>query len=464
MSYNERSERNTGQMRHQIRQGVLRWLVPGMHVKRWLAVLLAGITLLGLGGAYLLRDLYDIGPLPSFVYYLTLQFVPRWGRALLFGGIGAGLLVLGLVRLNRSLMAPYARPGQARLVDALYRHRQLQRGPRVVAIGGGHGLAVLLRGLKEYTDHITAIVTVADDGGSSGRLRKELGVLPPGDFRNCIAALSEAEGLTTRLFQYRFGEGLGLEGHSFGNLFIVAMAEVTGSFEQALVESSRVLAVRGRVLPSTLQNVTLCADLQEEQGGVGPGWRRVEGESSITEEPGAIERVFLQPEEVLAYPEALKAILEADIVIAGPGSLYTSVLPNLLVADVANAIRAGRALKVYVCNVATQAGETDGYSVADHYRAIEKHVGKGLFGTVLANDRFLGPVAAASGAEWVRLSEQQPADVQLVTADLVDEEFPWRHDSHKLARQVMNMYEAQAREPAQADSWPADRVAAGSAA
>jgi uncharacterized cofD-like protein len=388
--------------------------------------------------------------LPAVFYYLTLQFIPRWGRALLFGGVGSALIATAFVRLNQALLAPFVRPGQEKMVDALYRHRRLQRGPKVVAIGGGTGLSVLLRGLKEYTDHLTAIVTVADDGGSSGRLRQELGVLPPGDFRNCIAALSEAEGLTSRLFQYRFGEGVGLNGHSFGNLFIVAMAEVTGSFERALVESSRVLAVRGQVLPSTLQNVTLCADLLEEQPGAEAGWRRVEGESSITQQLGTIERVFLEPEEVLAYPEAVKAILEADLIIAGPGSLYTSVLPNLLVADVTRAIRASHAPKVYVCNVATQSGETDGYSVSDHMRAIQKHVGPGLIDTVLANDRFLGPVAAPSGAQWVRLTDQDEDErYHLITTDLVDEDFPWRHDPHKLAHHLMALYEGQVKGSAQ---------------
>ena len=431
-------------MRRRIRRGPLRWLLPGMQIKRWLLMLVVGITLFSLGCAYLLRVLYDVRPLPAAFYYLTLQFIPRWGRALLLGIAGGALVAVGLVRLNRALLAPFLRPGQEKVVDALYRHRQQQRGPKVVVIGGGTGLSVLLRGLKEYTDHLTAIVTVADDGGSSGRLRQELGVLPPGDFRNCIVALSESEGLTSRLFQYRFGEGVGLNGHSFGNLFIVAMAGVTGSFEQALVESSRVLAVRGRVLPSTLQNVTLCADLWEEREGVEAGWRRVEGESSITRHLGAIERVFLEPEGVSAYPEAVKAILEADLIVAGPGSLYTSVLPNLLVPDVTRAIRASRAMKVYVCNVATQPGETDGYSVGEHVLALQKHVGHDVFPSALANNRFLGPVAGPSwGLEWVRLPQKEEKGYRLMTADLVDEEFPWRHDSHKLARCLMELYEAQ---------------------
>jgi uncharacterized cofD-like protein len=426
--------------------GTLRWLVPGMRVKRWIAVLIAGITLIGLGGAYLLRDLYAVRSEIPWFYYVTLQFIPRWGRGLIFSVVGLAAVTLGLVRLYQALMAPFVRPGDARVVDALYRRRQRQRGPKVVAIGGGTGLSVLLRGLKEYTDHITAIVTVADDGGSSGRLRQELGVLPPGDFRNCIAALSDAEGLTSRLFQYRFGEGVGLEGHSFGNLFIVAMAEITGSFEKALVESSRVLAVRGRVLPSTLQNVTLCADLIEEQAGKDASWLRVEGESSITKHVGTIERVFLEPDDVLAYPEAVKAILEADIIVAGPGSLYTSVLPNLLVPDVRRAVQAAEGVKAYICNVATQAGETDGYDVADHVRAIRKHVGGDLFPTVMANNHYVGRSAGPSGAEWVRHEPGEVSSFDTLAVDLVDDEFPWRHDPHKLARALMEWYEAQSIE------------------
>src|SRR5512136_2935548 len=224
------------------------------------------------------------------------------------------------------------------------------RARKIVAIGGGTGLSTLLRGLKAYTPHITAIVTVADDGGSSGRLRRELGMLPPGDFRNCIAALADDESLITQLFQYRFGqkdEDLG--GHSFGNLFITAMAEVTGSFEKALIESAKVLAIRGKVIPSTLSNVTLVGELVDEAEQVS----RVEGESHITAAPGAIRRVYLEPDNVPAYPGAIRALLEADLIVLGPGSLYTSLMPNLLVSDLAQAIRASRAQKVYVCNTAT---------------------------------------------------------------------------------------------------------------
>lgn len=418
-----------------------KWLYPGMGVKRWLLLLTLGIACISLGFTYFLVNIYRQQPLPAIFYYLTLQFVPRLARAALFGGLGLVAVMIAVVQLSRSLLAPFLRPGQE-VAKEVYQHRQRSRGPKVVVIGGGMGLSTLLRGLKEYTTNITAIVTVADDGGSSGRLRRELGVLPPGDFRNCIAALADAESLTTQLFQYRFSEGHSLDGHSFGNVFIAAMAEVTGSFERAILESGRVLAVQGRILPSTLENVTLCADLRGEEEAAG-ALSRVEGESSITAAELSIERVFLVPDKVRAYPEALRAILEADIIVAGPGSLFTSVLPNLLVEDIARAIRASRALKVYVCNVATQRGETDGFSVGDHVEALQRHVGRDVFQHVLVNDNFNVKLDPYSATELVSLDYEADGGYQVVSADVVDPQKPWRHDPQKLARNLMNFYYSQ---------------------
>ncbi len=441
-----------------------KWLTPGIGVKRWLLLLACGIALLSLGFSTLLRQFY---PLPGVFYYVTLQFIPRGLRVGLFGLAGMSAVVIALVGLNRALLAPFVEADPEAVISAVYQHRQRGRGPKVVAIGGGHGLSVLLRGLKRYTSNITAIVTVADDGGSSGRLRRELGVLPPGDLRNCIAALADDEALMTQLFQYRFpstslragpsteftpseAEGLstspstslrtsssdsGLNGHSFGNLFITAMAEVTGSFERALLESGRVLAVQGRVLPSTLCDVTLMADLRTEPVGIS----RVAGQSSITEARGSIERVYLEPDNVPAYPDAVRALLEADLIVAGPGSLYTSVLPNLLVPDVARAVAASRALKVYVCNVATQRGETDGYSAGDHVAGLEAHVGEGLFPIVLVNDNLDVDFDAPPGVELAPVDFPPHAAYRVITADLVDRAHPWRHDSDKLARAVLRL-------------------------
>jgi len=418
------------ELRRHIRTG-LKWLKPGMGVKRWLLLLACGIALLSLGFSFLLRHLY---PLPDVFYYITFQFIPRGLRAGLFMLAGVAALVIALLGLNRALLAPFIEADPETVVNAVYRYRQRERGPKIVAIGGGHGLSVLLRGLKRYTSNVTAIVTVADDGGSSGRLRRELGVLPPGDIRNCIAALADDEALMTQLFQYRFGNGKGLDGHSFGNLFITAMAQVTGSFDQAIVESGRVLAVQGRVLPSTLCDVTLTADLRAEPVGVS----RVTGESSITEACGTIERVYLEPNDAPAYPGAVRALLEADLIVAGPGSLCTSVLPNLLVPDVARAVTASRALKVYVCNVATQRGETDGYNTGDHVTMLETHLGAGFFPVVLANDN-LDVDFSSPGVELVPVTFPPGAAYRVITRDLVDRARPWRHDSDKLARALLNL-------------------------
>jgi len=413
-------------------QSAIKWLTPGMGVKRWLLLLACGIALLSLSFSFLLRGFY---PLPSIFYYIAFQFIPRGLRAALFGAAGVITVIFALLGLNRALLAPFIEADPETVVNAVYQYRRRERGPKVVAIGGGHGLSVLLRGLKRHTANITAIVTVADDGGSSGRLRRELGVLPPGDFRNCIAALADDEALTTQLFQYRFGNGEGLNGHSFGNLFITAMAEVTGSFERAILESGRVLAIQGHVLPSTLCDVTLTADLRAEPVGVS----RVAGESSITEADGSIKRVYLEPDDAPAYPDAVRTLLEADLIVAGPGSLYTSVLPNLLVPDVARAVAASRALKVYVCNVATQRGETDGYSAGDHIAALESHVGAGLFPVVLANNNLDVPFDAPPGVELVAVDFPPDAGYRVITADLVDPARAWRHDSDKLARALLDL-------------------------
>ncbi len=316
--------------------------------------------------------------------------------------------------------------------------------PKVVAIGGGTGLSVLLRGLKSHTPHITAIVTVADDGGSSGRLRRELGVLPPGDFRNCIAALADDEALITQLFQYRFGQGNGLNGHSFGNLFITALAAVTGSFERAILEAGRVLAVGGRILPSTLEDVTLVADLWQAAGpdAEPSGLTRVQGESAIPRAGQPIERVFLRPDRVRAYPETVRAILDADLIIAGPGSLYTSILPNLLVQEIRRAVGASPALKIYVCNVATQPGETDGFDVGQHVSALQRHVGRGLFPYVLANTNL---ISSSEQPHLRAVALHYPPDdgYHVIEADVVAPAAPWRHDPTKLAEQILRFYHHQ---------------------
>jgi len=415
---------------HRLRRySLTTWLIPGLHIKRWLIVLIVGITLISLGLAYLLRSVYTTGAFPAFFYWITLQFLPRWLRALLFGAVGLGVTIWGFYELNRSLLAPFVSPDDD-MADRVYRHRRRRSGPKIVCIGGGTGMPAVLRALKAYTDNITAIVTVADDGGSSGRLRSEMGMLPPGDFRNNIAALSEAERTTTRLFQYRFSSGTGLEGHAFGNLYLAAMTGVTGSFEQGLLASSRVLAVRGRVLPSTLELVQLVADVQDGDGRL----ERIRGESLIPELSAGrdIHHVYLEPDNPRAYPEAVRAILAADMIVAGPGSLYTSVMPNLLVPEITQAVQASRGIKVYICNIATQPGETTGYDVGDHVRAIEKHTSQGMFQYVVANDVFDVNPPPGGASAWVRLADEALNGYDLITSDLRDPDHPWRHDPERI--------------------------------
>jgi uncharacterized cofD-like protein len=332
-------------------------------------------------------------------------------------------------------MAPFI-PKDRPVVEELARFRQLERGPRLVALGGGTGQATLLRGLKEYTHNLFAIVSVADDGGSSGRLRRSLGILPPGDIRNCLAALSKDEDLVSQLFQYRFSNDGDLDGHSFGNLYLTALTQITGSFEEAIITSGKVLGVQGRVLPASLSDVTLEADvsLPHRLAEV-----RVTGESRIPTTNGNIQRVWLNPGTPPAYPKSLQAILTADMVVVGPGSLYTSVLPNLLVPEIADALRSTRALRVYVVNVATQPGETGGYTAGDHLRALEDHLGELPFEIVLCNNRLDLPLPG--GTEWVRPDKNLEAVYPVHFADVVDLAQPWRHDSAKLARALMALYE-----------------------
>jgi uncharacterized cofD-like protein len=415
----------------------LKWFYPGMHIKRWLALMIIGVAIMTFGLAYILREAYISGfTFPGFVYYLTLQFIPRYVRGGMFMFSAGGLILYAVWRLNHSIVSAVMpnRNGNESIVNMIYNQRALRRGPKIVAIGGGTGLSTLLRGLKEYSTNLTAVVTVADDGGSSGRLRRELGILPPGDVRNCIAALADAEPLVTSLFQYRFSDGSGLAGHSFGNLFIVAMSGVVGNFEDAIRQTSRVLAVRGQIIPSTLANVTLCA--RTDVAGT------IQGESSISETKakGRISEVFLLPQNPPAHPEAVRAILEADMIILGPGSLYTSVLPNLLVEGIRRAFVASPGIKVYVCNVATQLGETDSFTLSDHVAAIEEHIGGHFLHRVVANDNLSGTLPNADRSQPVAVDSLLQNGIRLLKADVVSESNRYHHDSKKLARTLMRLY------------------------
>lgn len=415
----------------------LRWLVPGIGIKRWVLVILAGTTLLGLGLAVYLLDVYRTAPegwwLP-FIKIVALQFMPnRILRAFIFGGLGLVLIGIGITGLNRALLRPFLRPGKD-VIDTVAEFRRKEKGPRIVVIGGGTGLTSILRGLKSYSSNITAIVTVADDGGSSGEIRKSIGILPPGDLRNCLAALSNDEEMMTQLFQYRFASGAGLNGHSLGNLLITALTEITGSFEAAISESARVLAVQGSVLPATLKNINLVGEVELAENKT---IIQVRGESEISQAGGRVRRVWLDPGNPTSYPPTIQALLNADLILVGPGSLYTSIIANLLVPDLLEAFKASKAYKFYICNIATQRGETDGYTCEDHVRAIEKHAGHRLFDVVLANNRYDYPMP--EGTEWVKVCEDDNR-YPYYRADFVNVEKPWRHDPSKVAKTIIDLY------------------------
>lgn len=422
----------------------LKWLYPGMKIKRWILVGLFGVLLVSAGIA-LLAGIEVLSVVEGWVIGRVIRLTGSWpvgivdAAAFLILVAGFFLIVIGFRQSTRSLVDALAPDAVPYLADIVYAERSRRKGPKVVVIGGGTGLSTLLCGLKEHTSNITAIVAVSDDGGSSGRLRSELGVPPPGDIRNTLLALADAEPLMQRLFDYRFTGKGELAGHSFGNLLIAALTEVTGDFEAAVRESSRVLAIRGTVLPGTLEDVSLRARFTDGT--------TISGESRIPEQRKKIERIFLEPPDVEPAPEVCKAIAEADMIILGPGSLYTSVLPNLLIPEVAEAVREAKVPKIYVCNVMTQPGETTGYTVEDHVQAIVDHVGPGLFDYVLMNSAPVPPAVtrkyAAEGAEWVEPAPRAVRRLGLipVAVPLIDNADLARHSPERLAEAVMNIYE-----------------------
>ncbi|HEY9860949.1 MAG TPA: gluconeogenesis factor YvcK family protein [Candidatus Obscuribacterales bacterium] len=420
-----------------------KWLAPGLFVKRWLLLSAGGVLLTSLGLAIWIKltPVFNLIQLvQSFLEFIT-EIIPSYISGPLVIIFGLLLILWGQTRTLGSITEVLMPEGDEELVDVLLNHRRLNRGPRIVTVGGGTGLSTLLRGMKTYSANITAIVTVADDGGSSGRLRREIGVLPPGDIRNCLAALADEEKLVTELFQYRFRAGDGLTGHSFGNLFLTAMNDITGNLEQAIAASSEVLAVRGRVLPATLSDVRLWAELADG--------RRIEGESSITAAQGTIVKIGCTPENPPALPRVLQAIREADYIIIGPGSLYTSVIPNLLVPEIAEAIAQRKVPRIYVCNIMTQPGETQGYSVADHIQAIDAACGQRLFDAVLVQSKIPSAKAliryAQEKSNPVELDRQtvKLLGCRIVLANVMDEDERTglvRHNSQRLAQILFRWY------------------------
>ncbi len=408
------------------------WAVPGARIKRWGLLLAVGLILVCLSITFAI-DYYTKGVL--FIFLMTISAL-----------MGVGSVLFALKSFASSLLSVLSHNkintfNPEGLSSLLNEKRISVKGPKIVAIGGGTGLSTMLRGLKQYSSNLTALVTVADDGGGSGVLREDLGMLPPGDIRNCILALANTEPIMQKLLQYRFQDGM-LKGQSFGNLFLAAMDGISDSFEEAVKKMSDVLAVTGKVLPITLDDVRLCAET--DSGNI------ILGEFNIghrdSNDVSNIERVYFNHKNVKPLNEAIAAIMEADIVVLGPGSLYTSIIPNLLVEGVCEALQKTKAIIVYVCNVMTQPCETQGYSLSDHIKAIEKHTKKGIIDFCIVNtasipnelrERYL-----LDGAELVKVDSEivEKMGIELITGDFkaVNNNLV-RHDSNKLAKKIIEL-------------------------
>lgn len=413
----------------------LRWAYPGLGVKRWLVVVIVGILLLVNGvDRYLVAEGLGVNANEFVDNFVSDYFSPS-NLAWIFALLGIALIFFGIRQWLIAILRASGTGARDNIIDSLMEMR-LQHGYKVVAIGGGTGLSTLLRGLKRKTSNLTAVVTVSDDGGSSGRLQKELGVLPPGDVRNCLVALADDEAMVTDLFKYRFSEGEGLSGHSFGNLFLAAMSGITGNFDKAIKESSRVLNIKGRVLPSTLGIVRLCARL--EDGSV------VEGESNISMSGQRIKQVFFDPPYAAPLAEVISALGEADAIVLGPGSLFTSIVPNVLVDRIAQAIAASPAVKIYVCNVMTQPGETDGMTASDHVEALMENAGAKICDYAIVNDEPPSKLREAYAKEGqipvtADLERIRELGVTPVRAQMISETVNVRHDPEKLGEQVLGV-------------------------
>ncbi|MBE7704299.1 MAG: YvcK family protein [Cyanobacteria bacterium SIG29] len=419
------------------------WLLPGLEIKRWFILIITGAIIAAIG-VCIITNLKPVYMLIKMILKLTRMLPPEIIGWFLIA-IGAIFFFIGWLHTNYSILDVNNDRNRHALLEDLYKRRKLNRGPKIVAIGGGTGLSTMLKGIKKITNNITAIVTVGDDGGSSGKLREELGVLPPGDIRSCIAALADDEDLVAKLFQYRFKDCAGLSGHSFGNLFLTAMCAITGNMVNAVQESSKVLSIRGRVLPSTLDDMRLVAEM--EDGSI------IKGESNIPESGKKIKRLFTEPLRCKPLQDAITAIYDADIIILGPGSLYTSVIPNLLISDISKAVSEAKAKKIYVCNIMTQPGETDGFSVSDHLKTLLSHAKYNkIMDAVLVNTQLpielIAPYKNA-GSEPVLVDEEEikKLGIEIVQKNLIaDKSFDdghssfVRHSPSRLARIIYYWY------------------------
>ncbi len=417
--------------------GWISWLCPGINLKRWLLLFAAGVLICALGLAFLFN--YQImGTLEELLFQMTYLTTGRYsnglvmamGVLLLIGGFV--LMVYGTRRLIASVVSVVIPDKSGSLMETIFVQRKLTRGPSITVVGGGTGLSTLLRGMKYITSNCTAVVTTADDGGSSGRLRRELGIIPPGDLRNCLTALADREPLMERIMQYRFKGDSPLAGHCFGNLFIAAMAEAEGGMEAGLEATSQILKVRGRVVPSTLANIQLQARMHDGT--------MVTGESEIPKKHKRIRRMYMKPADAPAANAAVEAVKNADVLIFGPGSLYTSVIPNLLVQGIREAVLESDAIKIYICNVMTQPGETDGYGAYEHVKALIDHMGAQFLDYVIVNDQRVSAEQLrqyhAEGSRPITpdVDKIRGLGITVVPARLISRENLVRHDPRKLAR------------------------------
>lgn len=422
----------------------LKWLYPGMRVKRWLLLIPVGLAFATAGVVLLanIRMFELIGLVGGEAFRLFGMRLDEPGTQMIVGTslviLGVLLIFVSLRQVVRSITSVVSPEAQGKLADVVFQRRYLSQGQSIVVIGGGTGLSTMLRGLKQYTSNLTAIVTVSDDGGSSGRLQREMGMLPPGDIRNCLVALADAEPLMTELFQYRFNSlNESFSGHSFGNLLIAAMTQITGDFERAVKETSNILAIRGRVLPATIDQAKLQAEMVDGT--------LCEGETNITKSPLAVKHVMLCPSTIKPLDETLKAIETADCIIMGPGSVYTSIVPNLLVNGIPEAISRSQAVKVYVCNVMTQPGETDNYSASDHVRAIIKHTEYRVFNCVLVNQERPSKSLLDKYAEQNQFFVEPDVNAirdlgyKSIIGDYISQTDVVRHDPNKLADAILKL-------------------------
>jgi len=403
-------------------------------LKRWLGVGIFGLAFITLGIIFSLK--ISTGPtLISFLESMSLRNESPYLRGGVFisiGLLGAGVASYGLTRSLRNVRQ---RTKHWPILDSLYVERVLGSGPKITVIGGGSGLPNLLRGLKHYTSNISAVVTVADDGGSSGRLRSELGILPPGDIRNCLVALADSEDVMQQLMDYRFESEGHLDGHSFGNILIAALAGIRGDFYRGVEVAGELLAIRGRVLPSTPDYVTLVGSTISGETLI--------GETQVGNSADPLRSLTLIPSDPSAHPEAVRAIIDADMVVLGPGSLFTSIVPNLLISGIAEALTNSPAFKVYVCNVAEEPAQTEGYSVQDHLNIVEHYVGDTAVDAVIANTNVPGGPTPA-GLDFILIDEPWHDDVLLVGADVIDETDDRRlarHDPGKLSNTIAEAYQ-----------------------